>query len=270
MISTCGRSACTRAVAARPRARASSAVRNSPATPRTPSVPNSLRAILSSSLQRDLALGELRALARLLQPGLLALLGARVTGQEAAPLELAAKVRVGLEQRAGDAVAKRAGLGGDAAPVQARDDIHAVLVAHRLQGLADVALKGRAGEVLLERAAVDEVGAGPRAQRDAGDRGLALARRAVARSRGEVDRDARDRLGDRLVPVGLAALRLLLALLLDGVRVDVLLALAERVDALGDDVDLEVRARHGRFLARRRLLVELLLALGDRLGLGVL
>ena len=52
--------------------------------------------------------------------------------------------------------------------------------------------------------------------------------------------------------------------LLDRVRVDVLLGLAaERVDALGDDVDLQVGAGHGGFLARRgRLLPLLVLGLG--------
>ena len=44
-ISTCGRSACASAAAARPSATASSAVSFSPATPRTPSVPNSFVAM---------------------------------------------------------------------------------------------------------------------------------------------------------------------------------------------------------------------------------
>ena len=104
---------------ARPSASASCAVMSTPARPRTPSVPKSLRPITPSLRRaRRLALGELRPLARLLQAGLLALLGARVARQEAAPLELAAQVRVGLEQRARDAVAQRAGLRRDAAAVQ--------------------------------------------------------------------------------------------------------------------------------------------------------
>src|SRR5437868_12559923 len=109
MTSTRGRSeplpaARARVVAARPSASVSSAVRNSPATPRTPSVPNSRRAT-----EEKLALRELRPLAGLLEAGLLALLRACVTREEAAALELAAQVRVGLEQRTRDAVAQRAG-----------------------------------------------------------------------------------------------------------------------------------------------------------------
>src|SRR5215218_4167742 len=92
-----------RTVAARASDSDSSAVRNSPATPRTPSVPKSWRA-------KPLALGELRPLAGLLQPGLLALLDARVAREEAAALELGAQVRVRVHQRLGDRVAQRAGL----------------------------------------------------------------------------------------------------------------------------------------------------------------
>ena len=54
-------------------------------------------------------------------------------------------------------------------------------------------------EVLLERAPVDEVAARARSQRHARDRRLALARRAVARARGEVDRGRGDRLGEHLL-----------------------------------------------------------------------
>src|SRR3954470_11220833 len=112
------------------------------------------------SRPRALALGELRPLAGLLEAGLLALLDARVARQEAAALELAAQVRIGLEQRAADAVAQRARLGGDAAALHAGHDVHAVLVADRLERLADVALEGRAREEDIERAAVDRVRAG--------------------------------------------------------------------------------------------------------------
>src|SRR3954454_17471392 len=154
MTSTRGARACACSTAARPRSSARSAVSSSPATPRTPSVPNSRRAKAS-------ALGELRPLAGLLEPGLLALLDAGVAREEPAALELAAQVGVGLQQRTTDPVAQRAGLGGDAAAVHPRDDVHARLVADRLQRLADVALQRRAREELLERAAVDEVG--PRA-----------------------------------------------------------------------------------------------------------
>src|SRR4051812_31859213 len=138
-IRTCGACAGEVDAAARPRARARSAVRNSPATPRTPSVPKSFRSRVCvmayvSTTRRPgdrqgssgaLALRELRPLARLLETRLLALLLTSVAGQEAAPLELGAQVRVGLDQRAGDPVAQRVGLRGDATAVDAGDDVHA-------------------------------------------------------------------------------------------------------------------------------------------------
>src|SRR5690242_4836777 len=148
MTSTRGACAADWSVAARPSASASSAVSRSPATPRTPSVPKSFRAKALGGL----ALAELRALARLLQSGLLALLDARVARQEAAALELAAQVGIGLEQRAADAVAQRAGLGRDPAAVHAGHDVHARLVADGLERLADVALQGRPREEHLEAA----------------------------------------------------------------------------------------------------------------------
>src|SRR6188472_2392515 len=171
MTSTRGASASDCSVAARPSARASSAVSSSPAAPRTPSVPKSWRA-----KEPRLTLAELRTLARLLEAGLLALLDARVARQEAAALELAAQVGVGLEQRATDAVAQRAGLGGHAAAVHPRDDVHPALIADRLERLADRALERVAGEDVLERAAVDRVRARAGTQRDARDGGLALPR----------------------------------------------------------------------------------------------
>src|SRR5579862_2359570 len=181
--------------AARPSASASDAVTSTPARPRTPSVPNSLRATCATSRGATLALGELRPLARLLQAGLLALLGARIAREKTASLELAAEVGVSLEQGPRDAVAQRAGLGRDAAPVQARGDVHLRLVADRLERLADRPLERLAREELLERTAVDRVAAGAGAQRHARDRRLALARGAVARVGGEVDRDGLDRPG---------------------------------------------------------------------------
>ena len=83
---------------------------------------------------------------------------------------------------------------GHAAAVHAGDDVHARLVAHRLERLADVALQGRAREELVERPAVDGVGTGARPEDDARDGRLALAGRAVARAGGEVDGDRGDRL----------------------------------------------------------------------------
>src|SRR5919107_2031787 len=167
MMSARGASTPRRSVAARASASASSAVTNSPATPRTPSVPKSLRA-------KPLALRELRPLAGLLQAGLLALLHARVAREEAAPLELGAEVRVGLDQRPGDAVAQRAGLRAHAAAVHRGDDVHARLVADGLERLADRALQGVAREEVVERLAVDRVGAVTRLEDHARHGGLLL------------------------------------------------------------------------------------------------
>src|SRR4051812_48686070 len=162
MTSTRGASASDCSVAARPRARASSAVSSSPATPRTPSVPKSWRANAPR-----LALAELRTLARLLEAGLLALLHARVAREEAAALELAAQVGVGLEEGTADAVAQGTRLRGHAAAVHAGDDVHARLVTHGLERLADVALQRRARGEIVERPAVDGVRTGARPGGDA-------------------------------------------------------------------------------------------------------
>src|SRR4051794_15541726 len=245
----------SRWVAARARPRASSAVRNSPATPRTLSVPNSFRAKPAA-----LTLAELRALARLLQAGLLAFLGPGVAREEASALELATQVGVGLEQRARDAVTQRAGLRGDAAAVHAGDDVHAVLVADGLQRLADRALQGGAREVGVERLAVDRVCPVARLEDHAGDRALALAGGGVGGAGGEVDR----RLGDRLVGLllgGQGGLGLL-ALLVGQV--------GQRVLALADDVDLEVGAGDlGPHARSGRLIVLLAGGSGLRAGSGL-
>src|SRR4051794_715676 len=180
MMRTCGAwSERSSSVAARPSDSASSAVRTSPATPRMPSVPKSLRL-------NELALGELRPLAGLLQAGLLALLDTRVAGQEAAALELATQVGVSVDERARDAVAQGAGLGADAAAVQAGHDVHLLVVADGLERLADLALQRVAREEDVELLAVDRVDAGARPEDHAGDGGLALAGRLVAGVGGEV------------------------------------------------------------------------------------
>src|SRR3954447_20840488 len=140
------------AAAARARLSARSAVSSSPATPRTPSGPNRRRVVM-----RVLALAELRALARLLEAGFLALLRTRVAREEAPALEFATEVGVGLEQRARDAVAQGAGLGAHAAAVHPGDDVHPVLVADRFERLADRALQRGAREEDIERLAVDRV-----------------------------------------------------------------------------------------------------------------
>src|SRR4051812_44705915 len=226
-------------VAARARPSARSAVRNSPATPRTPSVPNSLRA-----MGAGLALAELRALARLLQAGLLTLLRARVTREEAAALELAAQVGVGLHQRAGHAVAQGAGLGRHSAAVDAGDHVHLLLVARRLERSADGLLQRGAREEVLERAAVDLVHARARLEDHAGDGGLALAGGLVARVGGQFHRGAGRRRGRHLGGLGRGPLgrRRLLAVVGVGAGGVVELALRRRLLLLGKD-RLEVLAR---------------------------
>src|SRR5579859_1502036 len=72
----------------------------------------------------DLALAVLRRLAGLLETGLLALDGTRVTRQEAGLLQRrAVRVDVGLVQGAGDTETQGVGLAGDAATVDTGDDV---------------------------------------------------------------------------------------------------------------------------------------------------
>src|SRR6478672_1778116 len=176
MIRTCGRSSSSAATAARPSEVASSGVRKVPACPRTPSVPKSLR----SAKARGSALAELGPLASLLQAGLAALLDASVPGEEAPPLQVAAEARVDLGEGAGDAIAHRAGLAADAAAMHADADVDGALVAGDGERLAGHRLVQGAGEVLLERPAVDLDGPVARGEDHAGDRGLALAGGEVA------------------------------------------------------------------------------------------
>src|SRR3954452_20078427 len=172
-IRTCGRSASSVAVVARPRAVASSAVRKVPASPRTPSVPKSLGAVFTPSKS---ALAELRALTGLLQTGLAALLDPGVAGEEATALEVAAELGVDLGERAGDAVANRPGLAADAAAVDADEDVDVALVPGDHERLLDHRLVQRPREELLEVALVDRDLAVAGQQGDAGDRALAFAR----------------------------------------------------------------------------------------------
>src|SRR5689334_2680919 len=161
------------AAAAAPRSRASSAVRSTPATPRTPSVPNNVRTL------GPLALRELRALAGLLQTRLLALDLAVVAGQEPLALQLGAQVLVDADQRTRDAVPQRAGLAGDAAAVDPGAHVVGRVGAGQLQGRRRDRAQRLAGEVLLDRLAVDRDGAGAGNEHDPRHRRLALAGAAV-------------------------------------------------------------------------------------------
>src|SRR6185503_20152828 len=165
----------TRAAAA-PSDRAVSAVRSTPATPRTPSVPNSLR---TASMGNRLALRELRPLASLLQARLLPLHHARVAGQEPGPLEVGAEVLVSLDQRPGDAVAHGARLAGDAAAVDPGTDVPGALRAADAQRGGGDRLQDLARKVRGQRLAIDHGLAGARRQDHPGDRVLPLAGAAV-------------------------------------------------------------------------------------------
>src|SRR5205085_809220 len=106
-----------------------------------------------------LALRELRRLARLVQPGLLALDLARVACEEALALQRHAQLRVRLDERAGDPVADGARLSGQPAAVDADAEVVLPFDAGHLERRDGDRLPDRAREVFLERAAVDPGGA---------------------------------------------------------------------------------------------------------------
>ena len=101
---------------------------------------------------RRSALAVLGSLAGLLEAVLLALDDPRVTGQEAGLLQRRAVLGVGLDQRAGDGQAQRAGLAGGAAAVQVGEDVEALGLLDGDQRLADQLLVQLVREVLLEGA----------------------------------------------------------------------------------------------------------------------
>src|SRR5690606_36860114 len=121
------------------------------------------------------ALGVLRRLAGPLEAVLLALLRPRVAGQEAGLAKRAARIRMGGQQRAGDAMADGAGLAGD----PATGDEHAGRVAaHGLghpEREEDGALRRRTAEVLGGGLAVDDDAPVAGKQTDPRDGGLAPA-----------------------------------------------------------------------------------------------
>src|SRR5947207_7735869 len=101
-------------------ANASSGVRSSLASPRTPSVPNM---VPPADTCRGSALRVLRRLAGLLQPVLLALLHPRVAGQKACLLQRRTVLGVQVDQSTGDGQPQRTGLTGDPPTAQRRDDV---------------------------------------------------------------------------------------------------------------------------------------------------
>src|SRR5207247_10608362 len=102
-----------------------------------------------------LALGVLRRLPGLLQPVLAALLLPSVASQHAFSLERGAGVRIDLEERPGDAMAKRPGLAADPTPVEAGDHVELLLLADRRAPLGHDHAVGAGGEVLLQGPAVE-------------------------------------------------------------------------------------------------------------------
>src|SRR5688572_13594979 len=103
-----------------------------------------------------LALGELEAGARAALTVLLALLLARVTRDVAALLEVGAERGVDLHERARDAVADGLGLAGEAPADDVDEDVVAADGLGELERLAHDHLRGRATEVAVELATVDE------------------------------------------------------------------------------------------------------------------
>src|SRR6187551_1269443 len=102
-----------------------------------------------------LALRELRSLAGLVQAGLLALDDARVARQEARPLQRHAQLRVGLDERPRDAVADGTRLPARPAAVHAHAQVERALHPGDLERRQGRLAVRRAGEVLVDRAAVE-------------------------------------------------------------------------------------------------------------------
>src|SRR4051794_7423151 len=122
------------------------------------------------------ALGVLRRLAGLLETGLLALDDAGVTREQPGLLERGA---VGLDvdgvEAAGHAEAQGAGLAGDAAAVDPRDDVEAALELQRGERLVHDLLVQLVREVVVQGPAVDRPLAGAGDDAHAGDGLLATA-----------------------------------------------------------------------------------------------
>src|SRR3954462_1619251 len=128
-----------------------------------------------------LTLRELRGFASLVKAGLLALDDAGVAREEAFLLQDAAKLRIGLDECAGDAVARRLGLAGRAAAVHPDAQVVRPLEPGCLERREHLHAIREAREVVVERPAVEPRRAVAGAQDHARDRGLALAGAAVLR-----------------------------------------------------------------------------------------
>src|SRR6185503_10167176 len=103
----------------------------------------------------------------------LAFLGARVARQHAFVLEPLAQLEVVLDERAGDAEPHRAGLAGDAAAGDGRQDVELVGGLGEDERRANLGAKGFGGEEGFEGAGVDADRAGAGPEKHAGGRCLA-------------------------------------------------------------------------------------------------
>src|SRR5205814_4538276 len=121
-------------------------------------------------------LAELEAAPRALLSVLLALLDARVPGEEPRLLEALAQLQVELAQRARDTVAQRARLGNGPAPGEGGHHVELLGRLRDREGLLGQHLQRLVpAEVVVERRVVEADLAGAGAQPYAGDRRLALA-----------------------------------------------------------------------------------------------
>src|SRR5215218_1911208 len=177
--------------AALPSRSTSSGVRSRPTTPRTPSVPKYARATGTTlcgggrcgEARGDAAsaLGELRSLAGLVQPGLLALHDARVAGEEAGALQRHAQLGIHVDEGARDPVPHRTGLPARAAAVHANADVVPPLEARDRERSERRLAVDRARKVLLDRAPVEPGRPVTGAQDHTGNGRLALAGPLVLR-----------------------------------------------------------------------------------------
>ena len=104
---------------------------------------------------KRLAFGELEPLASALLTVLLALVLARITGEEASLLELGPKFPIKLNQGAGDTETDRIGLTGDTATVGENQNIELVGHLGDEKGLTDRNAPCFRGEVVIEGTTVD-------------------------------------------------------------------------------------------------------------------
>src|SRR5260221_8637534 len=106
-------------------------------------------------MRAKLALGELRSLASLVEAGLLALHDPRIPRQEAFALEDRSQLGIGLDERAGDAVANCAGLPAGPAAVDADAEVVGALQAGCTQRREYLGTMTQPWEVVVEGASVE-------------------------------------------------------------------------------------------------------------------